>query len=91
MVTDLQPRAQAVAIVLRLGGPARERARRVSVQELTNGGTLGGVMLNPVSYIVVAGLQTRFAQLDDETCLAAATQLQAFAQHPHDSINATLA
>eukprot|EP00969_Alexandrium_andersonii_P016071 703352-Alexandrium_andersonii.AAC.1 len=47
-------------------------------------------MLDPVSYIV-AGLQSRFAQLDDETRLAAATQLQAFARHQHESINATLA
>eukprot|EP00969_Alexandrium_andersonii_P171072 7562711-Alexandrium_andersonii.AAC.1 len=30
MVTDLQPHAQAVAVVLRLGLPAREYARRVS-------------------------------------------------------------
>eukprot|EP00969_Alexandrium_andersonii_P056590 2495281-Alexandrium_andersonii.AAC.1 len=66
MVTDLQPYAQAAAIVLRLGGPAREYARQISPQELTNGGMMGGVMLDPVSYIV-AGLQSRFAQLDDET------------------------
>eukprot|EP00969_Alexandrium_andersonii_P124716 5512518-Alexandrium_andersonii.AAC.1 len=90
MVTDLQPHAQAAAIVLRLGGPAREYARQVSVKELTNGGAIGGVPLDPVSY-KVAGLQSRFAQLDDEARLAAATQLQAFARHQHESINATLA
>eukprot|EP00969_Alexandrium_andersonii_P285969 12643343-Alexandrium_andersonii.AAC.1 len=66
MVTDLQPHAPAAAIVIRLGGPAREYARQVSVQELTNGGTIGGVPLDRVSY-KVAGLQSRFAQLDDET------------------------
>eukprot|EP00969_Alexandrium_andersonii_P132616 5864267-Alexandrium_andersonii.AAC.1 len=66
MVTDLQPYQQAAAVVLRLGGPAREYARQFAPQELTQGGVIDGVMLDPVSYIV-AGLQKRFAQLDDET------------------------
>eukprot|EP00969_Alexandrium_andersonii_P269767 11923750-Alexandrium_andersonii.AAC.1 len=90
MVTDLQPHQQAAAVVLRLGGPAREMCRTITPQELTNGGVFNGVQYDPVSY-VVAGLQHRFAQLDDETRLAAATQLQAFARHHHESINATLA
>eukprot|EP00969_Alexandrium_andersonii_P336073 14854626-Alexandrium_andersonii.AAC.1 len=64
--------------------------RTITPQELTNGGVFSGVAYDPVSYIA-AGLQHRFAQLDDETCLAAATQLQAFARHYHESINATLA
>eukprot|EP00969_Alexandrium_andersonii_P056582 2494995-Alexandrium_andersonii.AAC.1 len=63
---------------------------QISVQELTNGGTIGGVPLDPMSYIV-AGLQLRFAQLDDETRLVAATRLRAVARHQHESINATLA
>eukprot|EP00969_Alexandrium_andersonii_P215598 9522526-Alexandrium_andersonii.AAC.1 len=41
MVTDLRPHAQAAAIGLRLGWPACEYARQVSVQDLTNGGTIG--------------------------------------------------
>eukprot|EP00969_Alexandrium_andersonii_P299204 13227440-Alexandrium_andersonii.AAC.1 len=64
--------------------------RTITPQELANGGVFNGVQYDPVSYIV-AGLQHRSAQLDAETRLAAATQLQAFARHHHESINATLA
>eukprot|EP00969_Alexandrium_andersonii_P030962 1351729-Alexandrium_andersonii.AAC.1 len=88
MVTDLQPRQQAAAVILRLGGPAREMCRTVIPRELTHGGVLNGVAYDPASCIV-AGLKQRLAQLDDDTYLVAARQLQVFARRRHGSINAT--
>eukprot|EP00969_Alexandrium_andersonii_P296091 13086000-Alexandrium_andersonii.AAC.1 len=64
--------------------------RAITPQALTQGGVPNGVAYDPMSYIV-AGLQQRFAQLGDETRLVAVTQLQAFAPHHHESLNATLA
>eukprot|EP00969_Alexandrium_andersonii_P362332 15459486-Alexandrium_andersonii.AAC.1 len=62
----------------------------ITRQELTQGGVRNGIAYDPASY-VAAGRQQRFAQLDDETCAAVATRLQACARHHHASINATLA
>ena len=53
------------------------------------GGEMCGQHLEPVTYIV-AGLQARFAQLDDESRLAAMTQLLAFQRQHGESINAVL-
>ena len=60
MLTDLQPHQQAAAIVLRLGGSAREVVRGITADEMMNGGNMYGQHLEPVTYIV-AGLQARFA------------------------------
>ena len=51
---------------------------------------MNGQPLDPVSYLLV-GLETRFAQLADETRLAAMNELTAFQRKPHESINAVLA
>ena len=64
MLTELQPAQQAAAIVVRLGGVARELVR------------VNGAQVDPITYIVT-GLQQRFAMLDDEPLLAAMTQLLA--------------
>ena len=89
LFTDLQPHQQAAALVLRVGGAAREQLRSLTPQELTNGGVMYGQQLEPVTYIV-AGLQARFAQLGDEGRLAAMTQLLAFQRLHGESINAVL-
>ena len=69
MLTDLQPAQQAAAIVMRLGGAARELVRSITPDEILNGGQINGVQVDPITYIV-AGLQQRFAMLDDEHRLA---------------------
>ena len=38
MLTDLQPAQQAVAVVMRLGGAAREFVRSIAPEEIQNGG-----------------------------------------------------
>ena len=89
MLTDLQEYQEAATIVMRLGGAARELVRAITPNELIAGGVINGVQLAPVSYII-AGLQMRFAQLEDETRLAAGDQLLSFRRRPNESINATL-
>ena len=63
LLTDLQPAQQAAAIVMRLGGAARELVRSITPDEMLNGGLINGVQVDPITYIV-AGLQQRFAMLE---------------------------
>ncbi|MFM7979745.1 MAG: hypothetical protein ACKPKO_10555, partial [Candidatus Fonsibacter sp.] len=65
MHTDLQFDQQAAAIVMRLGGSARELVRSITPDEFMNCGVVNGVPVDPVTY-VVHGLHQRFALLDDE-------------------------
>ena len=58
MLTDLQPHQQCAAIIMHLGGAARDMARMVTPQELMNGGVRNGVALDPVTYLLAA-LQER--------------------------------
>ena len=90
MLTDLQPAQQVVAIVMRLGGSARELVRSITPDEIMNGGVVNGIPVDPVTY-VVHGLQQRFALLDDEHRLAAMTQLLACSRRHGETINGTLA
>ena len=74
MLTDLQPHQQCSAIILRLGGQARELARMITPQEIMTGGVRSGVLYDPVSYLLGA-LQLRFASLDEETRLQSMTEM----------------
>ena len=56
ILADLEPHQQVAAIVMRLGGAAREMARGITPQELAAGGAINGVQYDPVAYIVF-GLQ----------------------------------
>ena len=89
MLTDLAPHQQVAAIILRLEGAARELARTLTPQEITQGGMINGVMVDPVSYIVY-GLHARFAQLGEESRLVAMTEMLSFARGPRESINEVL-
>ena len=68
LATDLQPHQQASAVILRLGGQAREIAREITPEELVNGGMIDGVQVDPLAFLI-RGLQTRFAPLGEETAL----------------------
>ena len=59
MLTELRPAQQAAAIVMRLGGAARELVRSITPDEIMNGGVVNGIPVVPVTYIV-DGLQNRF-------------------------------
>ena len=90
MLTDLLPRQQCAAIVMRLQGGAREIARMITPQEMINGGMLNGVMVDPVTYLLGA-LHAKFSQLEEESRLTAMTEMLAFARRNGESINALLA
>jgi len=90
MLTDLQPHQQAAAILMRLTGSARELARTITGPEILNGGVYEGVAYDPVSYII-AGLRGRYGQLDEETRMAAMTELLGFVRHQNETINQVLA
>ena len=66
MLTDIHPHQQCSAIILRLGGSAREFARTITPNEMINGGTRNGQLLDPVTYLLGA-LHARIMTL---ACLA---------------------
>ena len=90
MLTDLAPHQQCAAIIMRLGGQARELARMISPQEIVAGGWRDGQLLDPVTYLLGA-LQRRFANLEEETRLQSMTEMLAFARKPDENINTMLA
>ena len=90
MLTDLQPHQQCAAIIMRLGGAAREMARMITPQEMIFGGFRNGQQLDPVTYLLGA-LHNRFAALEEESRLACMTEMLAFQRKPNESINALLA
>ena len=90
MLTDLQPHQQCAAIIMRLGGAAREMARMVTPQEMVNGGVMNGVAVDPVTYLL-GSLHARFAALEEESRLSSMTEMLAFARRPGETINALLA
>ena len=90
MLTDLQPHQQCAAIIMRLGGSAREMARMITPQEMMNGGMLNGAMVDPVTYLLGA-LHARFSALEEESRLTAMTEMLAFSRRHGETINSLLA
>eukprot|EP00974_Lingulodinium_polyedra_P092580 8969908-Lingulodinium_polyedra.AAC.1 len=68
MLTDLQPHQQCAAIVMRLGGAAREMARVISPPEMMNGGVLNGAQVDPVTFLL-GTLHQGFSALEEESRL----------------------
>ena len=81
MLTDLRPHQQAAAIVMQLGGSAKEQGRMMSPQEIMHGGILNGVQVDPVTYLL-GGLHAKFSALEEESRLTAMTEMLAFARKP---------
>ena len=80
---------QAAAIVLQLGGAARDLMRNISLEELTRGGTFNGQPADPVSNIL-QHLATHFAPLGEETRMSAMTELMSFNRKAGESIDTLL-
>ena len=83
------PPQQCAAIIRRLTGAAREAARSISADEIENGGYLTGQYYDPVSYLL-AGLELRFGNLDEEQRQMAANGLHAFRRHQGESTDELL-
>ena len=90
MLTGLQPHQQAAAIVMRLGGAAKDQCRMMSPQEMMHGGLLNGVQVDPVTYLH-GGLHATFSALEEESRLTAMTEMLAFARKPEEHISQLLA
>ena len=90
MLTDLQPHQQCAAIIMRLGGAAREMARMLTPVEMMHGGQINGQAVGPVAYLL-GNLHLRFSALEDESRLTSMTELLAFARKPGETINSLLA
>ena len=90
MLTDLQPHQQCAAIIMRLGGSAREMARMITPQEMTTGGVLNGIAVDPVTYLL-GSLHAKYSQLEEESRLFAMTKMLAFVRRHGESINSVLA
>ena len=78
MLTDLQPHQQCAAIVMRLGGAAREMSRMLTPQEMMHGGSFepGGERVDPVTYLL-GSLHARFSALEEERGIVAQDQQKA--------------
>ena len=90
MLTDLQPHQQCAAIIMRLGGSAREMAIMITPQEMMQGGILNGVAVDAVTYLL-GSLHARFSALEEESRLTAMTEMLAFARRHGEGINELLA
>ena len=88
-LTPYSPPQQCAAIIRRLTGAAREAARSISADEIENGGYLNGQYYDPVSYLL-AGLELRFGNLDEEQRQMAANELHAFRRHQGETTDELL-
>ena len=52
LATDMDPAQQTSAIILQLGGAARELARNMTYHDITQGGMIGGNQRDPVTFLL---------------------------------------
>ena len=83
---DIPPAQQAANIIMQLGGAARELVRNMSYDQIANGGMIGGVQQDPVTFLV-AQLATNYAPLGEETRLTAMTELMQFRKNQGETID----
>ena len=89
LATDMEPAQQTSAIILQLGGAAREMVRNMSYQDITQGGLVGGAQADPVTFLL-AQLAHHFAPLGEESRLQAMTELMSFHRTSGEAIDAML-
>ena len=86
---DIEPPRQAAAVLMEPRGSAQEFAREIPPQIILQGGMVGGVMVDPLTY-VVTHLAERFAVLGDESRISAMTELMMFQRRQNETIDALL-
>ena len=77
---------QAAAIILELGGPARDLFREFTHQDYVNGGVIAGQQVGPVTFIIASLAQT-FAPLSEEVRLQALNELMTLHRRPGERID----
>ena len=90
LAVDMDPGQQTAAIIHRLEGEARNVTREMSYAEMTTGGIVNGVAVDPVTYLL-AHLAALFAPLGEEARLTAMGELMNFHRHANESIDQLLA
>ena len=89
IATDLDAAQQTASIVLQLSGEARNMARHLSYNDLTNGALINGNHVGPVAYLL-HHLAINFSPLGEEAQLAAIAELHRFDRKPGESIDGLL-
>ena len=89
LVTDMDAAQQTAAIILQLGGAARELARSTSYQDITQGGMINGQPVDPVTFLLTQ-LAQQFAPLGEEARLRAISELMQFHRNPNEQIDSML-
>ena len=74
MLIDLHPHQQCAAIIMRLGGSAREMARMITPQEMMNGGILKGVAVDAVTRLL-GSLHAKCSAIEEESLFTAMTEM----------------
>lgn len=77
------------AITLQLGVAARELTHHMSHDEMTPGGLVNGIQVDPVTYLL-SHLASQFAPLGEETRLVAMTELMMSQRQPNENIDTLL-
>ena len=90
LAVDMDPGQQAAAVINRLEGEARNVTREMSYAEMTTGGILNGVAVDPVTYLL-SHLAVLFAPLGEESRLTAMGELMNFHRNSNESIDQLLA
>ena len=96
LATDVPQNQQGPAIVLRLGGLARQLAREVDPNIIANGQVLdlndgNGPQPQTGVTVLLRGLARRFAALDVENSIKAIAELMSFRRQAGESVDQTLA
>ena len=86
---DMPPAQQAANIIMQIGGSARELIRRMSYEQQTQGGLIGGVQQDPVTFLI-AQLAANYAPLGEESRLLAMSELMQFRRNQGENTDALL-
>ena len=86
ILTDLDARRKAAAVILQLRGGAAELVESPPPQAIIAGGAINGVNVDPMTFLMHA-LSERYAQLGEETRLSAITELMHFTRHGRERID----
>ena len=89
VASDLDASQQCAAIILQLGGPARDLVRHMSFTDISAGGQVAGQQVDPVTFLL-SQLAQHFAQLGEEQRFNAMGELMTFHRKPNEGIDALI-